>query len=159
MARYSLLLSALCICVLMGCGGAEGQKPVYPVSGKVTMAGAPIAKATVIFQPLGKDQAVATAITDAQGVYKLTTYDSFDGAAAGKYEVMVTKNAAPAASNAPVHDPTGANSNAPSAPTHNAKQATDDAGATIDPKWSKPGNGLSAEVKSSGENTIDLKLD
>jgi len=159
MARFTVLFSALFICCLAGCGGAEGQKPVFPVSGKVTMAGAPIAKATVIFQPLGKDQAVATAITDAQGVYKLTTYDSFDGAAAGQYEVMVTKNAAPPASNAPVHDPTGSNSSTPSAPTHNAKKATDDTGATIDPKWSKPGNGLSAEVKSSGENTIDLKLD
>jgi hypothetical protein len=159
MARFTLLLSALSVCFLAGCGGAEGQKPVYPVSGKVTLAGAPIARATVIFQPLGKDQAVATAITDVQGVYRLTTYDSFDGAAAGQYEVMVTKNAAPVESNAPVHDPTGANSTTTSAPAHNAKKATEDGGATIDPKWSKPGNGLSAEVKSSGENTIDLKLD
>jgi hypothetical protein len=159
MARFTPFLSFTLLLALVGCGGAEGQKPVYPVSGKVTMAGAPIAKATVIFQPLGKDQAVATAITDAQGVYKLTTYDSYDGAAAGQYEVMVTKTAAPAASNAPVHDPTGANSTTPSAPTHNAKKATDDTGATIDPKWSKPGNGLNAEVKASGDNTIDLKLD
>ncbi|MEY3174176.1 MAG: hypothetical protein RLZZ436_2090 [Planctomycetota bacterium] len=159
MARTNLLLSVFFVVGLVGCGGAEGQKPVYPVSGKVTMAGAAVAKATVIFQPLGKDQAVATAITDAEGVYRLTTYDSFDGAAAGKYEVMVTKTAAPAASNAPTHDPTGANSTGASAPVHNAKKASDDTGATIDPKWGKPGNGLSAEVKSSGENTIDLKLD
>ncbi|MBL8810159.1 MAG: carboxypeptidase regulatory-like domain-containing protein [Planctomycetaceae bacterium] len=142
---------------LVGCGKGDGQKPVYPVSGKVTMAGAPVAKATVVFGPLEK-QPVATAITDANGEYKLTTYDSFDGAAAGKYEVTVSKVAVTTTQSQPAHDPTGANK-ASSAPTHSAKGAKADEGATIDPKWSRPGNGLNAEVKSSGENKIDLKLD
>lgn len=159
MARLCCLLSAVLICGLAGCGGAEGQKTVYPVSGKVTLRGAPVAKATVIFQPVGKDQAVATAITDTEGVYKLTTYDSYDGATAGKYEVLISKSAAPAASSAPTHDATGTNLSAPSAPSHNAKAAAGDSGATIDPKWSQPNNGLSAEVKSSGENKFDFKLD
>jgi hypothetical protein len=159
MARYFSLCSAILACCIAGCGGSEGQKPVYPVSGKVTLRGAPVAKATVIFQPVGKDQAVATAMTDIEGVYKLTTYDSYDGATAGKYEVLISKSAAPAASNAPVHDASGGNLSAPSAPTHNAKAGAGDSGATIDPKWSQPNNGLSAEVKSSGENTFDFKLD
>lgn len=158
MARYCSLLSALLVCCLAGCGGPEGQKAVYPVSGKVTLRGAPVAKATVIFQPVGKDQAVATAMTDTEGGYKLTTYDSFDGATAGKYEVLISKSAAPAASNAPTHDATGGNLSASSAPTHNAK-AAGDSGATIDPKWSQANNGLSAEVKKDGENVFDFKLD
>jgi hypothetical protein len=142
---------------LTGCGGDAGQKPVYPVSGKITMAGAPVAKATVVFGPMEK-QPVATAITDANGEFKLTTYDSFDGAAAGKYEVTVTKVAVSSQQAQPAHDPTGS-STASSAPTHNAKDSKSDDGATIDPKWSKPGNGLTAEVKSSGENKFEFKLD
>ena len=158
MTRYQSTILALLFCCLIGCGGPTVQKPVYPVSGKVTLRGAPVAKATVIFQPVGKDQAVATAMTDLEGGYKLTTYDSFDGATAGKFEVLISKSAAPAASNAPTHDPTGGNLSTPSAPTHNAKAAAGDSGATIDPKWSQPNNGLSAEVKA-GDNTFDFKLD
>lgn len=142
---------------LTGCGGDAGQKPVYPASGKITMGGAPIAKATVVFGPLEK-QPVATAITDANGEFKLTTYDSYDGAAAGKYEVTVTKVAVTTEQSQPAHDPTGS-SKTSSAPTHSAKDSKSDDGATIDPKWSKPGNGLNAEVKSSGENKFEFKLD
>lgn len=153
------LLSVTVLCVV-GCGGSGSEQlSVYPVSGKITMAGASVAKATVVFSPLDKNQRVATAVTDNDGVYKLTTYDSYDGAAAGKYEVMVSKVAAPTGSSQPAHDPTGANTQV-SAPVHNAKGAKDaSSGATIDPKYGAPGNGMTAEVKSSGENVFDFKLD
>ncbi len=153
------LLSTVLISIA-GCGGSGSEQlPVFPVSGKVTMAGAAVAKATVVFSPLDKNQRVATAVTDNDGMYKLTTYDSFDGATAGKFEVMISKVAAPTGSSQPMHDPTGANTQN-SAPVHNAKGTKDGSdGATIDPKWGKPGNGMTAEVKSSGENVFDFKLD
>ena len=142
---------------LFGCSGASDAKPVYEVSGKVTFGGGPVAKATVMFSPLDK-QPVATGITDNAGVYRLTTYDSFDGAAAGKYEVLITKTAAPKASSGPAHDTTGS-STASSAPVHAAAEEGEDSGATLDPKYSKSGNGMAAEVKSSGENVFDFKLE
>lgn len=145
---------ALLVLSLCGCLGSSEEKTVYEVTGTVTFGGGPVAKATVMFSPLDK-QPVATGITDAKGVYRLTTYDSFDGAAVGKYDVLISKVAV-AKSSAPSHDPTGANA----APVHNAADAeTEDGGATLDPKYGKPGNGMAAEVKSSGENVFDFKLE
>ena len=154
--RYSaIVLFALSMC---GCSGSSGEKTVYEVSGTVTFGGGPVAKATVMFSPLDK-QPVATGITDNKGVYRLTTYDSFDGAAAGKYDVLISKVAVPKESNAAVHDATGKDT-ASSAPVHNAADAeTEDGGATLDPKYGKPGNGMSAEVKTSGKNVLDFKLE
>jgi len=144
--------------LVCGCsGGGADQVPVYPVSGKVTLGGGPVAKATVVFSPVD-GQPVATGMTDTQGEFKLTTYDSFDGAAEGNYEVLISKSAAPAASTggAPSHDPTGS-STQNSAPSHSAGNA-ESGGAVIDPKWSQHGNGLSAEVKKGEDNVFELTL-
>lgn len=150
--RYSGL--ALLILSLCGCSGSNDEQPVFEVSGTVTFGGGPVAKATVMFSPLDK-QPVATGITDNKGVYRLTTYDSFDGAAAGKYDVLISKVAI-TKSSGPTHDPTGAKT----APVHDAANAeTEDGGATLDPKYGKPGNGMTAEVKTSGENVFDFKLE
>ncbi len=151
-AGLFLLFLAFC-----GCSGSGDQKTVYEVTGKVTLAGGPVPKATVIFSPL-ENQPVATGITDNKGVYRLTTYDSFDGAAAGKYDVLVSKSAVPAAGAEPAHDPTGS-ATGNSAPGHDAAAAESDDGVTLDPKYSKPGNGLTADVKTDGNNVIDLKLE
>lgn len=149
---------ALLVLSLCGCSGSSDEKPVYEVSGTITFGGGPVAKATVIFSPLD-NQPVATGITDNKGVFQLTTYDSFDGAAEGKYDVLISKVAVPKGSGAPVHDPTGKDT-ASSAPVHNAADAeTEDGGATLDPKYGKPGNGMTAEVKSSGDNVFDFKLE
>ena len=146
------------IFTVCGCSGSSDQKPVYEVTGTVTVGGGPVAKATVMFSPLDK-QPVATGITDTKGVFRLTTYDSFDGAAAGKYDVLISKVAVPKGSGAPVHDPTGKDTTS-FAPVHDAAGAeTEDAGATLDPKYGKPGTGMTAEVKSSGENVFDFKLE
>lgn len=153
--RYSgIALLVLSIC---GCSGSGGEQTVYKVSGTVTFGGAPVAKATVMFSPLEK-QPVATGITDSKGVYQLTTYDSYDGAAAGKYDVLIAKVAVTKGSSEPAHDPTGKDT-ASFAPVHDAADAeTEDAGATLDPKYGKPGNGMTAEVKSSGENVLNFDL-
>jgi hypothetical protein len=112
----------------------------------------------VTFSPID-GQPVATAITDTQGEFKLTTYDSYDGAAEGNYEVLISKSAAPTSSGGgpPAHDATGS-SNTVSAPSHDAASGSGGDAQVIDPKWSRHGNGLSAEVKSSGENTFEFQL-
>ena len=150
--KFSVIaLLVLCLC---SCSASSDQKEVYEVTGKVTFGGGPVAKATVMFSPLDK-QPVATGITDNDGVYRLTTYDSFDGAAAGKYDVLISKVAVPKAGSAPTHDATGKNV----APSHNAAEETVDGGATLDPKYGKPANGMAADVKPSGENVFDFKLE
>ncbi|MCA9030297.1 MAG: carboxypeptidase regulatory-like domain-containing protein [Planctomycetaceae bacterium] len=82
--------------LLAGCsGGGEGaaeRLPTVAVSGKVTYQGNPVDGATVTFNP-GKEpgKKAAFAVTNSEGEFTLTTYESGDGAIAGKYFVTVSK--------------------------------------------------------------------
>jgi hypothetical protein len=86
--------------VVTGCGsGAEGdagRQTVYKVKGKVTLSGAAVANANVSFSPKSR-QPAAIGKTGANGEFVLTTYDPGDGAAAGDYVVLVTKDLPPPA--------------------------------------------------------------
>ena len=84
-------LVCLCLLVLSGCSG-EKLEPVYPVSGTITQKGKPVEGAIVAFTPSidGSGQP-ASGISDATGVYKLTTRNSGDGAAVGNYRISVAK--------------------------------------------------------------------
>lgn len=90
MRHGGLLLSACCL-VLAGCKPIpEHQKGTVPVKGVVTLGGAPVAGATVTFLA-AKEGRSASAITDAQGLYALTTFRRGDGALPGDYKVIVMK--------------------------------------------------------------------
>jgi hypothetical protein len=90
------LLVALAAVQLAGCGRtvrakATGRPKVYPVSGVVMYQGRPVEGATITFHRTdGRLSAVG--LTDENGRYRLTTYGGFDGAAAGQYQVTVTKH-------------------------------------------------------------------
>lgn len=85
--RSVVLLWASCACCLaVGCGGPGLD--VAPVEGVVTLDGTPVDKAGVIFQPeLGP---VATAVTDEEGRFRLTT-GKLDGALVGEHRIVVSK--------------------------------------------------------------------
>jgi hypothetical protein len=76
------------------CGGRSGRQPVYPVHGQVHYAGKPVPGAQVILHPLtedDKDHPVRPlGQVDADGSFRLTTYDAGDGAPAGSYAVTVS---------------------------------------------------------------------
>jgi hypothetical protein len=72
---------------LHGCGGEDG--PV-PVEGVVRLNGAPVAGATVSFLPEGGGRP-AVGATNRDGRFRLTTFESGDGALPGRYRVVVTK--------------------------------------------------------------------
>jgi hypothetical protein len=85
------LLLAPLILVAVGCGG-EKRKSVYPVHGKVLVAGKPAARALVVFHPLDDPDPNArcsTAEVAEDGTFTLSTYSAEDGAPAGKYAVTV----------------------------------------------------------------------
>jgi hypothetical protein len=82
------LLSTL---LFSGCSG-ERLEPVYPVSGTITQKGKVVEGAIVAFTPATTGEGIpCSGITDASGVYKLTTRTLGDGAAVGKYNVTVAK--------------------------------------------------------------------
>jgi len=87
----SICVASLILVSTVGCGGSASKNPgvdVHPVTGKITVDGAPIAGATVIFKG---DQRGSSGITNDQGVYTLMTFDPGDGVPAGNYKVAVIK--------------------------------------------------------------------
>jgi hypothetical protein len=84
-------LAALMLLGLAGCGGS-GAKPVK-TEGVVTLDGAPLAGATVVFQPAEGTGRPATGLTSADGSFRLTTFNTGDGAMPGEYKIVVTKSA------------------------------------------------------------------
>ncbi|MEZ6122155.1 MAG: hypothetical protein R3C49_03135 [Planctomycetaceae bacterium] len=120
------------------------------------MAGGPLAGASVTFSPK-EGQPVATARTNAEGKYSLTTYDAGDGAAAGSYVVLVTKHTAIAEAGPPSHD-AFASGNSKTVIGHSAKKKGDE-GDAVPPRYASPASSdLSANVKAGETNVIDLTV-
>jgi len=90
--RYAFV--SLVLCSLTGCADKAYQEvPVYPVEGRLTVAGAPAQGAYVAFHPTG-DVGMTKgnkpfARVDREGNFRLTTYEQEDGAPAGNYRVSV----------------------------------------------------------------------
>ena len=76
--------------VLTGCSNSSRPK-TYPVTGTVTSQGKPVAGAAITFVPTGEEGEAASAITDSEGKYALTTWRAGDGARPGQYRVKVSK--------------------------------------------------------------------
>jgi hypothetical protein len=77
-------------CLMMSVGGCGGDpKGLAPVSGTVTYNGKPLANASLAFLPDEQGARGASGTTDANGSYRLTTFESFDGAKVGKHRVAI----------------------------------------------------------------------
>ena len=88
-AKLALSILVTVGIVLTGCWNSS-RPPTYPVTGTVTLQGKPIAGAVVTFVPTGEGEA-ASAITNSEGKYALTTWEAGDGARPGQYGVKVSK--------------------------------------------------------------------
>ena len=93
--RVFVVSLALSLC---GCIAEDGRVPVYPVSGSVQHGGRPAEGAIVSFHPL--DASAPSPLqpsgkVDAAGNFQLTSYESGDGAPAGKYAVTILWPAPP----------------------------------------------------------------
>src|SRR3954452_23234255 len=76
--------------IVLGCSNSS-RPPRYPVTGTVTYQGKPLAGAVITFVPTGADGEAASAFSDADGKYALTTWEAGDGARPGEYRVKVSK--------------------------------------------------------------------
>lgn len=155
---FSLVLLGLIL--FAGCsGGDENRVSVYPVTGKVTMGGAPVANAIVTFSPQNK-QPVAIGRTDSNGQYSLTTYDPNDGAAAGDYVVLVAKtgSSSPAETEQDMHQALNSGESAEAA-MHAGAQEKESSGSLLPEKYGSAGSSdLAATVTESGDNKFDFDL-
>ena len=81
--------------VVAGCGPSDPKlKPVYPVRGSVFVNDKPAVGAVVMFHPLplgsGSTQSLTSRGTvGPDGTFRLTTYNTDDGAPEGEYAVAV----------------------------------------------------------------------
>jgi hypothetical protein len=74
--------------VALGGCGRKGALETAPVSGKVTYRGKAVPTGTIMFVPAEGPAATGEIGTD--GSYKLTTYNTGDGAVIGNHKVSVT---------------------------------------------------------------------
>lgn len=74
--------------LVAGCQPKLSNPNVIPVTGSVTYQGQPVAGANVVFQ--ATDQG-SFGLTDAQGSFKLQTFEPGDGALPGEYSVSISK--------------------------------------------------------------------
>lgn len=78
--------------LIMACNSAPSIA-VFPVEGKAFYRGAPAVDAQIFFQPVGftlPGSARPSAVVQADGTYRLSTFKQFDGAPPGEYRVCVT---------------------------------------------------------------------
>ena len=150
------LLVLLSIPVLAGCGGSAAKRPadVYPVTGKVIYKDKPLVGADVTFFNEEKNRS-AFGRTNDQGVYKLTTFSSNDGAVEGKQIVTIVKIEAPPAP-AKVVDVDSADYQPPG---FNQSDAPPPPKSSFPAKYGdRNTSGLVAVVNADGANVIDFDL-
>lgn len=155
----SILLALTVAVIGAGCGeGTLPRKTVYPVSGKVTMLGAPLIEATVTFGPLD-GQPLAYGKTNDAGEYKLTTYSSNDGAAVGNYSVIVTKSVAGASGGAAAAHGTTAGVNYLSGSHAGGKASKKASNSVISPEFSDTNKTpLKFKVEAKSDNRYDFEV-
>jgi hypothetical protein len=78
--------------MLSGCG-EPGLKGLYPVKGKITHNGVPLAEVGVSLAPVNAEPGArrANAISAADGTFSLRTLKPDDGAFPGEYKITLTK--------------------------------------------------------------------
>ena len=90
----AIVVCSLFLLPLAGCGGGSNADlpDLVPVSGTVTLDGAPAAGINVTFIPIGSTAGGASyGTTDASGKYELKSNDGRPGAVAGEFKVVCGK--------------------------------------------------------------------
>ncbi len=85
------IASALLVSFSLGC--ESGGPAKYPVTGKVSLDGQPLAGVSVTFSPSDRKSPTSGGKTDAQGVYTLSTTQGDKGAVVGKHLVTLSGGA------------------------------------------------------------------
>lgn len=91
-SRYVIwMIFPLLVGLTPGCANKPDHPAVFPVTGQVLYGGKPVEGAAVSFVGDGTARP-AYGSTDAEGKFRLTTFDQGDGAIAGKHHVSVSRS-------------------------------------------------------------------
>lgn len=143
--KFSRLPAAgLLLSLCLGCGQGGPELNIAPAKGTVKLDGSPLPNAIVVFTP-ESDGIPATATTDENGRFTLTTKEPGDGAMVGKHKITVREK--PPEPNETI---TSEEEYGPSDP--NAK-------SRIPAMYARPDqSGLTEEVTASGDNDFTFEL-
>lgn len=99
-AKAQLFIAFGVLLVTSGCGMQKDRwlaaRPATALArGEVTFQGKPLDGAIVVFQPIAPGGIGASAVTDLQGRFELSTFPPKTGAVPGRYTVSVMKTAMP----------------------------------------------------------------
>jgi hypothetical protein len=89
MIALRIALAVVSVC-FAGCG-----RGLYDLQATVTLDGQPLGDASVTLHPTGESDGgkrTASGTSDAGGKIRFTTFEPFDGVAAGEYKVVVLKS-------------------------------------------------------------------
>ncbi|MCR9116068.1 MAG: carboxypeptidase-like regulatory domain-containing protein [bacterium] len=98
------ILSAAALLALLVTAGCGGYDNVAPVTGVVTLDGAPLPNARIVFSPV-KGGRPSEATSDADGNYSLRYTVDVDGAEIGEHKVSVTTSISKDTPRGPVNTP------------------------------------------------------
>lgn len=141
----------------IGCGNSADRPELAPVSGKVTFNNTPVAGATVSFWTENAARA-ASGTTDAEGKYRLTSFEIGDGAIPGEHTITIAKqDVAANVSSATADDPSAGYGEAMEAAAKGttAKIAKDALPANY---ANQATSGLKRTVVKGENNTFDFEL-
>ena len=90
--RCGLQIFAACLSLIVFAGCGDGRGVRVPVSGKVTIDGAPLAFGSVLFEPLegGENNRPGGGALESDGTFRVSAYTAFDGLPPGSYRVAIT---------------------------------------------------------------------
>jgi hypothetical protein len=90
MSLWTLLLT---VCTSLGCGG-DGGLERFPLEGKVTVNGVPGERVVVLLHHTDEstpgNYRYPTAVTNAEGTFRISSIGEADGAVKGRYKVTFT---------------------------------------------------------------------
>jgi hypothetical protein len=154
--KFSSMALSLLTLLSAGCG-SSAHPDVVPVSGTVSYQGQPLAGAQVVFHN-DKSPRAAAGETDAQGNFKLTTFEPGDGAIIGEYRVSVAKIQSDAElSSASAADPSAAYSQGMNAAASGDMSSVQK--HELPTKYANPEtSGLTATVSKEGPNQLSFQL-
>jgi len=152
---YCAFWAILGLILAVGCG-----KPgigTVPVTGTVKVDGTPMEGVTVVFNPDAGGRA-ASGLTDAQGVYKMTTEIAGDGALPGQYKIAVSKHenlADDLPKDVDPNDPKSLDAIYSKVDTRKVAKSK----SFIAAMYQNPaGSGLTAQVTAAGPNKFDFDV-
>lgn len=152
------MLAVPALLILVSCAAEEdGLGKRYPVSGTVTYNGQPLEKGDIAFVAEDMKSNFGAGGTIVKGEYKLSTGGNNDGAAAGKYKVLVTsREEFSDKAKAEFQKATGLDN--PKLPPHMTAKAQAEAKSLIPPGYGDTRTTtLTAEVKPES-NTLNFTL-